>query len=93
MKLAVPLIRYNIRMRIGQQQIVDCYSMTDEDKRKSKGLLILAKELKTKVPANIKLDEVKRLLSLHKAFQNVRLFFGLSVDFLINLRFMIHYNF
>ena len=77
----------------GQQQIVDCYFTTGEDKGKSKGLLIVAKELKIKVPANVKLEELKRLLSSHKAFQNVRLLFGLSVDFLISLRFMLHYNF
>ncbi|CAF3953365.1 unnamed protein product, partial [Rotaria sordida] len=55
----------------GKQKIVDCYFTGGANKGKPKGLLILAEELKIKVPANIKLEELKRLLSLHKAFQNV----------------------
>ncbi|CAF1483015.1 unnamed protein product, partial [Rotaria sordida] len=54
----------------GKQKIVDCYFTGGANKGKPKGLLILAEELKIKVPANIKLEELKRLLSLHKAFQN-----------------------
>ncbi|CAF4759017.1 unnamed protein product, partial [Rotaria sp. Silwood2] len=54
----------------GRQQIVHCYFTSGKDKGKSKELLILAEELNIKVPANVKLEELKRLLSLHKAFQN-----------------------
>ncbi|CAF4317059.1 unnamed protein product, partial [Rotaria sordida] len=54
----------------GQQQTIDCYFTDGKNKGKSKGLLILAEELKIKMPGNVKLEELKRLLSLHTAFQN-----------------------
>lgn len=55
----------------GHQQTIDCYFTNGANKGKSKGLLILAKELQIKVPPDVKLKELKRLLSGHKAFQNV----------------------
>ncbi|CAF1273858.1 unnamed protein product, partial [Didymodactylos carnosus] len=54
----------------GKQQTIDCYFKRGENKGKSKGLLVLAKELKVKIPVNVKLEELKRLLGLHRAFQN-----------------------
>jgi hypothetical protein len=78
----------------GQQQILDCFFTSGKQKGKSKGLLILAEELKIKVPSNVKLAELKRLLSLHKAFQNVRVFsISLSFSFLLFDVSLLHNNF
>lgn len=55
----------------GHQQIVNCFFEGGAHKGKSKGLMVLAKELGVKVPNNVKLAELKRLLSSHDAFQQV----------------------
>ncbi|CAF4423418.1 unnamed protein product [Rotaria socialis] len=54
----------------GQQQKLDCYFTTGKNMGKSKGLQILAEELKIKVPAKVTLKDLKQLLSSHNAFQN-----------------------
>jgi transposase len=53
-----------------QMQSISCFYTSGENKGKSKGLFVLAKELKLAVPNKIKLDELRNLLSLHSAFQN-----------------------
>ena len=58
----------------GQQKTIQCYFTSGPSKRKSKGLLKIAKELKISLHGNIKLKELKELLGRHKAFQNVRKF-------------------
>ena len=55
----------------GQIQSISCFFIGGESKGKSKGLLVLAKELDLVVPDKIKLDELRKLLSTHSAFQNV----------------------
>ena len=54
----------------GQIQSISCFFTGGENKGKSKGLLVLAKELSLVVPDKIKLDELRNLLSAHSAFQN-----------------------
>lgn len=71
-RCAVDQIRYTDEY--GENQTLDCYFTSGERKGISKGLLLLAKELKIDVPDKVKLHELKRLMSLHKAFQNVRLY-------------------
>ncbi|CAF3692205.1 unnamed protein product [Rotaria socialis] len=66
-------ILYNAEM--GQHQKLDCCFTSGRHKGKSKGLLILAEELKILVPPKTSLDHLKQLLSSHNAFQNLRLFF------------------
>lgn len=68
-----PINQIQYQDESGRFRAVDCYFTSGKNRGKSKGLLILAKELKIKVPNNIKLGALKQLLSLHKAFQNVRL--------------------
>ncbi len=77
-----------------QHQIVNCYFTSGKNKGMSKGLLILAEELKVKVPVNVKLEELKRLLGLHKAFQNVRLLFRPSLSLSSSLFYvsLLHIN-
>jgi hypothetical protein len=55
----------------GQRQSIDCFFTTGRNKGQSKGLLILAKELGINIPSNIRLEELKKLLSSHDAFKNV----------------------
>ncbi|CAF1406848.1 unnamed protein product [Adineta steineri] len=54
-----------------KQQTIDCFFTRRSQKGQSKGLLILAKELGINVPPNVKLEELKQLLSLHEAFKNI----------------------
>ncbi|CAF2556502.1 unnamed protein product [Rotaria sp. Silwood2] len=53
----------------GKNQRLPCFFSSGENKGKSKGLLVLAKELKLDVDNNIKLDDLQRLLSNHSAFK------------------------
>ena len=55
----------------GKKQSIDCFFTTGSNKGQSKGLLILAKELGIKIPSNIRLEELKKLLNSHDAFKNV----------------------
>ncbi|CAF4706191.1 unnamed protein product, partial [Didymodactylos carnosus] len=41
------------------------------NKGKSKGLVEVSKELGVQLPAKVKLDEIREILSKHRAFQNV----------------------
>lgn len=52
---------------------IDCLIQSGPQKGRSKGLLAIALELGFKVSTNCKLDQLKSLLSSHKAFQNVSL--------------------
>ena len=56
----------------GNKNKIECYFKGGENDGKSKGLLILARELKFTIPDSILLPELKQLLAQHKAFQNVR---------------------
>jgi transposase len=55
----------------GQMQSISCFFTDGLNKGKSKGLLMLAKELKLSVPDRIKLGDLRNLLLTHSAFQNV----------------------
>jgi hypothetical protein len=56
-----------------KRQTLNCYFSSGDLKGKSKGLLQMAVELGMNVPKNIKLPELKELLSKHLAFKNVSL--------------------
>ncbi len=55
----------------GQMQSISCFFTDGLNKGKSKGLLVLAKELKLSVSDRIKLGDLRNLLLTHSAFQNV----------------------
>ena len=55
----------------GQTKRLSCLFTSGEHKGKSKGLLILAKELNLNVDDKIKLDDLHRILSNHPAFKNI----------------------
>jgi hypothetical protein len=55
----------------GATKVIDCYFKGGENKGKSKGLVELCKDLGVQLPAKIKLDEIIKILSTHRAFQNV----------------------
>ena len=68
-----PIDKILYKDEMGQKQQLDCYFTSGKHNGKSKGLLMLAEELKIKVPAKVSLDHLKQLLISHNAFQNVRL--------------------
>jgi hypothetical protein len=53
------------------KQIVQCYFNSGPHKKKSKGLLQLAKELNVVLPLKCSLPQLRELLSKHPAFQVV----------------------
>lgn len=55
----------------GATKVVDCYFKYGVNKDKSKGLVELCKELGVQLPAKVKLDKIREILSKHRAFQNV----------------------
>ena len=55
----------------GTTKVVDCYFKEGVHKGKSKGLIELCKDLGVQLPAKIKLDEIIKILSTHRAFHNV----------------------
>ena len=55
----------------GATKVIDCYFKGGENRGKSKGLVELCKDLGVHLPAKIKLDEIRDILSQHRAFQNV----------------------
>jgi len=52
-------------------KLVDCFFSSGPNKGLSKGLLNIASELGVQLPNNCKLDELRSILSRHRAFQNV----------------------
>ena len=52
-------------------QYLSCYFSSGEHKGKSKGLLILARELQLEVDDRIKLGDLHRIYSRHVAFKNI----------------------
>ena len=52
-------------------QYLSCYFSSGEHKGKSKGLLILARELQLEVDDRIKLGDLHRIFSRHVAFKNI----------------------
>ena len=52
-------------------QYLSCYFSSGEHKGKSKGLLILARELQLEVDDRIKFGDLHRILSRHAAFKNI----------------------
>ncbi|CAF3987338.1 unnamed protein product, partial [Rotaria sp. Silwood1] len=56
----------------GVAKVIDCYFKQGAYKDQSKGLVELAKELGVQLPPKAKLDEIRALLSKHRAFQNVK---------------------
>ncbi len=67
----VPFIEYIDE--INNIKKIDCFFQSGSKKGQSKGLLAIALELGFKISTNCKLDELKCILSGHKAFQNVSL--------------------
>ena len=61
----------------GNKQLIDCYFKRGPNKGMSKGLLEIAKELNVLMPKACKLDQLRSLLSQHRAFQNVSITFHL----------------
>ena len=55
----------------GATKVIDCYFKQGSYKEQSKGLVELAKELGIQLPDKVKLDEIREILSRHRAFQNV----------------------
>ncbi|CAM4873059.1 unnamed protein product [Rotaria socialis] len=58
---------------VNNTKTLDCFFQSGLQKGQSKGLLAIALELGFKVSTNCKLEELKILLSCHKAFKNVSL--------------------
>jgi len=52
---------------------ISCYFSSGDNKGKSKGLLVLAKELKLPVQDSMRLGDLINVLATHQAFQNVSL--------------------
>ncbi|CAF4315402.1 unnamed protein product [Rotaria sp. Silwood2] len=52
----------------GAKKVIDCYFKQGPYKDQSKGLAELAKELGVQLPPKAKLDEIRKLLSEHRAF-------------------------
>ncbi len=61
----------------GKSVNISCYFSSGENKGKSKGLLVLAKELKLPVQDSMRLGDLINVLATHRAFQNVSLIFNL----------------
>ena len=55
----------------GSSKGLECYFKQCPSKDKSKGLVEIAKELGVLLPPKVKLDEIREILSKHRAFQNV----------------------
>ena len=52
-------------------KVIDCFFQHGENKGISKGLVELCKELGVQLPSKVKLEEIREILSKHRAFQNV----------------------
>lgn len=65
----ISVIEYTDEMN--KPKRLDCFFQSGPQKGQSKGLLVLALELGFSVSSNATLDEIKSLLSGHRAFQNV----------------------
>src|ERR1700722_2757911 len=72
----------------GKGHILHCYFESGPNKGLSKDLVEIAKELKVKLPSNIKLDDLRALLSDHPAFKTVS-----SYTLLSRLELLIAYLF
>lgn len=59
----------------GQRQVLDCYFQDGPRRGMSKGLLCIAEELNLEMPSKIKLDDLRRLLSQHPAFETVQSYY------------------
>ncbi|CAF3382803.1 unnamed protein product [Rotaria socialis] len=55
----------------GATNVIECYFKNGTNKGKSKGLVELCKESRVQLPVQIKLDEIRKILSKHRAFQNI----------------------
>ena len=71
----------------GQIQSISCFFTGGENNGKSKGLLVLAKELNLVVPDKIKLNELRNLLSAHSAFQNASRLEKLALKYHVRIIF------
>ena len=61
----------------GNKQLINCYFKRGPNNGMSKGSLRIAKELNVPVPKACKLDQLRSLLSQHRAFQNLSITFHL----------------
>ncbi|CAF1539185.1 unnamed protein product [Didymodactylos carnosus] len=69
----------------GVQKLIDCYFKEGENKGKSKGLVELCKDLGVQLPAKIKLDDIRDILSMHRAFQNATKLEMLGIKYKIKI--------
>ncbi|CAF3511621.1 unnamed protein product, partial [Rotaria socialis] len=66
---------------VNNTKTLDCFFQSGLQKGQSKGLLAIALELGFKVSTNCKLEELKILLSCHKAFKNISKLEKLAIDY------------
>jgi transposase len=76
----------------GQMQSISCFFTNGENKDKSKGLLVLAKELKLPVHDKIKLDDLRNLFMPHSAFQSVSRLEKLAMKYHVKIIFAPKYH-
>ncbi|CAF4979497.1 unnamed protein product [Rotaria sp. Silwood1] len=76
----------------GATKVVDCYFKGGENKDKSKGLVELCKDLGVQLPAKIKLDEIREILSAHRAFRNATKLEMLGAKYKINIIYCPKYH-
>ncbi|CAF2041902.1 unnamed protein product [Rotaria magnacalcarata] len=69
-------------------ETLDCYFQSGPHIGQSKGLLVIARELGIQVPSGVKLNELKVILSNHKAFQNNSKLENLAKRYNIEIKFI-----
>ncbi|CAF5040557.1 unnamed protein product, partial [Rotaria sp. Silwood1] len=76
----------------GATKVVDCYFKGGEHKGKSNGLTELCKDLGVQLPDKIKLDEIREILSSHRAFRNATKLEMLGAKYKINIIYCPKYH-
>ncbi|CAF4508624.1 unnamed protein product, partial [Didymodactylos carnosus] len=69
----------------GVPKVIDCCFKGGENKGKSKGLVELCKDLGVQLLAQIELDEIRDMLSRHRAFQNATKLEMLGIKYKIKI--------
>ena len=54
----------------GETKVIDCYFKYLSNKDKSKGFIETCKNLGSQLPARVQMDQIREILSRHRAFQN-----------------------
>ncbi|CAF1560638.1 unnamed protein product, partial [Didymodactylos carnosus] len=76
----------------GVQKVIDCYFKGEENKGKSKGLVELCEDLGVQLPAKLKLDDIRDILSTHRAFQNATKLEMLGIKYKIKIMYCPKYH-